>query len=70
LPMVLRAHLHIEEELIAFIRAQGHPEKAIPSGYARLVELALTLGLPEEFRNQLVVLGRLRNRFAIVRMPR
>jgi hypothetical protein len=64
LPMVLRAHLHIEEELIAFIKAQGHAEKAIPSGYARLVELALKLGLPEEFRKQLVVLGRLRNRFA------
>jgi hypothetical protein len=64
LGMVLRAHKHIEEELIKFIAARGYPEKEIPRGYARCVELALKLGLREEFRKQLSVLGRLRNRFA------
>jgi uncharacterized protein YutE (UPF0331/DUF86 family) len=64
LGMVLRAHMHIEEELIKFIAARDHPEKDIPRGYARCVELALNLGLREEFRKQLSALGRLRNRFA------
>jgi hypothetical protein len=64
LAMVIRAQIHIEEELIAFITARGHPADAIPKGYARRVELALKLGLFEEFRNQLAVLGSLRNRFA------
>lgn len=64
LGMVLRAHMHIEEELIKFIAARGHPESDIPRGYARCADLAVALGLPEEFRQQLSVLGKLRNRFA------
>jgi hypothetical protein len=64
LPVVLRAHIHIEEELVAFITGQGHPKKAVPSKYAHRVELALKLGLPDEFKKQLAVLGALRNRFA------
>jgi hypothetical protein len=32
LGMVLRAHMHIEEELIKFIAARDHPEKDIPRG--------------------------------------
>jgi hypothetical protein len=64
LPMVLRAQMHIEEELVAFITACGQPKNVIPSKYAHRVALALTLGLPEEFRKQLDVLASLRNRFA------
>jgi hypothetical protein len=64
LGMVLRAHMHIEQELIAFITAQRHPKNTIPSKYAHLVTLALKLGLPQEFKKQLHVLGQLRNRFA------
>jgi hypothetical protein len=64
LGMVLRAHMHIEEELIKFIAARGQPEKDLPRGYARCADLAVELGLPQDFRKQLVVLGRLRNRFA------
>jgi hypothetical protein len=60
LGMVPRAHMHIEEELIKFIAARGHPEDKIPRGYALCVELALKLGLREEFKKQLSVLGRLR----------
>src|ERR1700729_3367044 len=64
LPMVIRAHLHIERELINFIKACGYPGKAIPSKYAHRIQLALKLGLPTEFTKQLVFLGKLRNRFA------
>jgi hypothetical protein len=64
LPMVLRAQMHIEEELVAFTTAHGHSKNTIPSKYAHLVALALKLGLPEEFKKQLEVLRKLRNRFA------
>jgi hypothetical protein len=64
LPMVIRAHLHIERELINFTKTAGHPQKQIPSKYAHRVQLALRLGLPTEFTKQLVFLGKLRNRFA------
>ena len=63
LGMVLRAHMHIKEELIKFIAGRGHPENKIPRGYAHCVELALKLGLREEFKKQLSILGWLRNRF-------
>jgi hypothetical protein len=63
LPMVIRAHLHIERDL-NFIKATGHPQKQIPSKYAHRVQLALRLGLPTEFTKQLVFFGKLRNRFA------
>jgi hypothetical protein len=49
LAMVIRAQIHIEEELVTFITARGHQENAIQRGYARRVELALKLGLPNEF---------------------
>jgi hypothetical protein len=64
LPMVIRAHLHIERDLINFIKATGRPQKQIPSKYAHRVQLALRLGLPTEFTKQLVFFGKLRNRFA------
>jgi hypothetical protein len=64
LPLVLRAHIHIEQELLNFIEACGHPAKTIPSKYAHRIQLALRLGLPKEFTKQLVFLGVLRNRFA------
>jgi hypothetical protein len=64
LPMVIRAHLHIERELLNFIEACGHPAKAIPSKYAHRIHLASRLGLSSEFTKQLVFLGKLRNRFA------
>ena len=63
MPIVIRAHIHIEQEL-NFIKACGHPAKAIPSKYAHRIQLALKLRLPKEFTKQLVFLGVLRNRFA------
>jgi hypothetical protein len=64
LPIVIRAHIHIEDELLNFIKVRGHRKNQIPSKYAHRVQLALKLGLPNEFTKQLVFLGRLRNRFA------
>jgi hypothetical protein len=69
LPVVIRAHLHIERDLINFITATGHPQKQIPSKYAHRVQLALRLGLPTEFTKRLVFLGKLRNRFAVTPRP-
>jgi hypothetical protein len=64
LGMVLRAHMHIEEESVAFITANRHLKNTIPSKYAHLCALAFKRGLAEQFRAQLHVLGKLRNRFA------
>jgi len=36
LGMVLRAHMHIEEESVAFITANRHLKNTIPSKYAHL----------------------------------
>ena len=67
LGVVIRAHIHIEHELVEFIRARCHPPDAIlavTEGYARRVKLALKLGLPPEFKEALHMIGDLRNRFA------
>ena len=63
LPVVMRGHMLIEAELLNFIKARGHPQKQIPSKYAHRVQLAVKLGLPNEFSKQLVFMGKLRNRF-------
>lgn len=63
LPVVMRGHMHIEAELLNFIKATGHPQKQIPAKYAHRVQLAVKLGLPNEFSKQLVFIGKLRNRF-------
>ena len=67
LGVVIRAHIHVEHELIAFIEARL-PEpgalKGIGLDYDGRVKLASALGLPEEFRTALSFLGSLRNKFA------
>jgi hypothetical protein len=63
LPVVMRGHMHIESELLNFIKARGYLQKQIPSKYAHRVQLAVKLGLPNEFSKQLVFMGKLRNRF-------
>jgi hypothetical protein len=63
LPVVMRGHMHIEAELLNFIKACGYRQNQIPTKYAHRVQLAVKLGLPNEFSKQLVFMGHLRNRF-------
>ena len=67
LGVVIRAHIHIEQEVIEFIRARSHPPDAIlaiTDSYGRRVRLALKLGLRNDFGKPLEIVGGLRNRFA------
>jgi hypothetical protein len=66
LPMVMRGHMHIQAELLNFVKARGLLRNEIPSKYAHLVQRAATLGLPNEFSKQLVFIGKLRNRLATI----
>jgi hypothetical protein len=63
LAVVLRGHLYIERELLSFIHASGLPKNQVPTKYAHRVQRAVKLGLPNEFSKQLIVIGKLRNRF-------
>jgi hypothetical protein len=63
LPVVMRGHMHIEAELLNFIKACGYRQNQIATKYAHRVQLAVKLGLPNEFSKQLVFMGHLRNRF-------
>lgn len=67
LGVVIRAHIHVEHEVIGFIKARL-PEPGALGGigldYDGRVKLALALGLPDEFRKALSFLGTLRNKFA------
>lgn len=67
LGIVIRAHIHIEHEVIAYINARLSPPGAIDAlnlNYARQVKLALGLGLSAEFKFALRSLGTPRNKFA------
>ena len=63
LAVVIRGHLYIERELLNFIAVSGLPKNQVPSKYAHRVQRAVKLGLPNEFAKQLIVMGKLRNRF-------
>jgi hypothetical protein len=67
LGMVVRAQIHIENQLIEFIRATLSPASALDAldlDYAGRVKLALALGLPPTFKPALTFVGNLRNKFA------
>lgn len=67
LGVVIRAHIHVEHEVIAFIKARLPVPGALSLrdlDYDRRVKLALALGLPDEFSKALSFLGKLRNTFA------
>jgi hypothetical protein len=67
LGMVIRAHIHIENQLIEFIEAAlAAPDqlKSLNLDYAGRVSLALALGLHPEFGKPLRSLGTMRNHFA------
>jgi hypothetical protein len=67
LGVVIRAHIHIEHELIEFIKSRLSPPSvldAISLNYAGRVRLALHLGLEAERKTALNFIGTLRNRFA------
>lgn len=67
LGMVVRAQIHIESQLIEFIRATMSPASALDAldlDYAGRVKLALALGLSPTFKPALTFVGGLRNRFA------
>jgi hypothetical protein len=51
LPMAIRAHIHIEDELLNFIKVRGNPKNQIPSKYAHRVQLALKLGFQMSSRS-------------------
>jgi hypothetical protein len=66
LGVIIRAHIHIEHELLEFIAARRF-RPAISdarSTYSARVQLALKLGLPTQFEPALKFVGWLRNRFA------
>jgi hypothetical protein len=67
LGVVIRAHIHIESELIEFIQARLRPNGALDAldlDYKGRVKLALALGIPAEFKPVLNNIGSLRNKFA------
>ncbi|WP_454655083.1 hypothetical protein [Bosea beijingensis] len=67
LGVVVRAQIHIENQLIEFIRATMSPASAVDAldlDYAGRVKLALALGLSPTFKPALTFVGGLRNRFA------
>lgn len=67
LGVVIRAHIYVEHELIAFIRATMSPPEALDAiklDYEGRVKLAMALGLPAHFKPALSFLGTLRNSFA------
>lgn len=67
LGVVLRAHLVVEQELIALIEeAAPQPEAIVEMrlDYQRRVALAVLLGLNPTFLKPLKMLGNLRNKFA------
>ena len=64
---VIRAQIYIEHELIGFIRSRlAAPDSLTDAdlSYARLVRLALALGLSSEFAKPLQAFARIRNHFA------
>ena len=67
LGMVLRAHLHIERELVLFIKARLAPASVFDTlelDYDHTIKLAIALGLDPIYRPALRFVGTLRNRFA------
>jgi hypothetical protein len=67
LGMVVRAHIHIEHQLIEFLRARLDPPEALDAldlDYSGRVKFALALGLSHDFKPALASLGTLRNNFA------
>jgi hypothetical protein len=63
LAVVIRGHLYIERELLNFMDARGLPKNQVPTKYAHRVQRAVKLGLPNGFSKQLILMGKLRNRF-------
>jgi hypothetical protein len=67
LGLVIRAHIHIEHELIEFIKSRLSPPSALDAislNYAGRVRLAMHLGPEAERKAALTFIGTLRNRFA------
>jgi hypothetical protein len=64
---VIRAQIYLEHDLIAFVRARLTNADALSGSdlsYARLVRLAIALGLPARFERPLTAFARIRNGFA------
>lgn len=64
---IVRAHIYIEHEVIAFIESQVKERKALDAmklDYDGRVQLAIALGLPQNLKPMLSCIGKLRNRFA------
>ncbi|MBW8726090.1 MAG: hypothetical protein JF625_13160 [Inquilinus limosus] len=64
---VIRGHIHIEHELIEFIRARLSPPEALEAldlDYEGRIKLAIGLGLDKSLRPALRAVGALRNKFA------
>lgn len=67
LGLVIRAHIHVEHELIEFINRKLMEPAMLGNSYvsyAARVSLALALGLPKCLKDPLNALNRLRNDFA------
>jgi hypothetical protein len=67
LGVVVRSHIHLENQVIEFIKVRLSPPEALDAmrlGYDRSVKLALALGLSDEFKSALNFIGKLRNNFA------
>jgi|GEM_PF-6249573 len=67
LGLVVKAHLHIEHQILKYIEAymSAHSDCDWSRvGFAAKLEIALGLGLPTHLRKPLVAVGKLRNLFA------
>jgi imidazoleglycerol phosphate dehydratase HisB len=67
LGVVIRAHIHVEHQLNAFIEEiVPYPDELRPMqlDYSQRVHLVVALGLKEELKKPLLALGTLRNEFA------
>ena len=65
LGMIVRAHLHIENELRAFIQLTARsPGRFKKLTYSKRIDVALEHGLLSELEKPLRAIGSLRNRFA------
>lgn len=67
LGMIIRAHIHIENQLTKYVESRLSPSEALnvlDLTYDDRVNLALALKLPDDFKAALNFIGSLRNRFA------
>ncbi|WP_157085564.1 hypothetical protein [Methylobacterium sp. Leaf99] len=67
LGLVIRGHIHVENELIEFIKIRLSPPNAVDAlslGYKEKCKLAKVLGMPRALQAPLSYAGNLRNKFA------